>query len=81
MTVQFKIVHLKSKTNNREVFDATEELRSLIKQNGLEQLDQAMKNEQGDSLAFQMNLFLQEKSQFIEKDQNFFLGNNVDQQK
>ena len=31
--IQFKIIHLKSKTNSEETFDATEELRSLNKNN------------------------------------------------
>ena len=32
--IQFKIIHLKSKTNNQEIFDATQEIRSVNKQNG-----------------------------------------------
>ena len=31
--IQFKILHLKSKTNSEETFDATEELRDLNKNN------------------------------------------------
>ena len=31
--IQFKIIHLKSKTNSEETFDATEELRNLNKNN------------------------------------------------
>ena len=34
--IQFKIIHLKSKMNSRETFDATEELRDLNKNNGAE---------------------------------------------
>ena len=45
------------------------------------QLEQAMKNKQEDSLAFQTIFLFQEMSQLVEEDQNFFLGNNVDQQK
>ena len=32
--IQFKIIHLKSKTNNQEIYDATQEIRSVNKQNG-----------------------------------------------
>ena len=32
--IQFKIIHLESKTNSEETFDATEELRDLNKNNG-----------------------------------------------
>ena len=32
--IQFKIIHLKSKTNSEETFDATEKLRYLNKNNG-----------------------------------------------
>ena len=32
--IQFKIIHLKSKTNREENFGATEELRDLTKNNG-----------------------------------------------
>ena len=32
--MQFKIIHLKRKTNHEETYDATEELRDLNKNNG-----------------------------------------------
>ena len=32
--IQFKIIHLKSKTNTEEKFDTTEDLRDLTKNNG-----------------------------------------------
>ena len=32
--IQFKIIHLKSKANNQETFDATQEIQSVNKQNG-----------------------------------------------
>ena len=32
--IQFEIIHLKSRTNSKETFDATEELHDLNKNNG-----------------------------------------------
>ena len=33
--IQFKVIHLKSKTNKKETFDATEELHNLTNDNGV----------------------------------------------
>ena len=80
---------MKSKTNNPETFDTTQEIRSVNKQNGTGTIDREIMEEGSEAaLAYQSNLLFQKLNQFIEKKQDFLkqfssdlLSDNVDQKR
>ena len=76
--IQFKIIHLKSKTNREENFDTIEELLDLTKNNGVATNRSEEKELEHFSLQNPLNSLVQELEKDLELNQNFFLGYNVD---
>ena len=80
--IQFKITHLKSKTNSEETFDATEELHNFNKNNGTGTYGDSKKKvrtifETNSEMQNPLNKLVQGLEHELELSQNFFLGNNV----
>ena len=80
--IQFKITHLKSKTNGEETFDATEEPHNFNKNNGTGTHGDNKKKvrtifETNSEMQNLLNKLVQGLEHELELSQNFFLGNNV----
>ena len=80
--IQFKIIHLKSKMNSEETFDATEELHNLNKNNGGGTTRDVKKgtrtaSERATEMQNLLNNPVQGLNHELELNQNFFLDKSV----